>query len=128
VLFAAGHSMGFRKVDPRWNADATVTAMKTTFLVQGQTRSYWDFFTGFGFFCSGLILFCAVLAWQLSSLPADVLGRLKVLRWAFAAWFGALTILTWVYIFPVPTVFTALVGITLAFAAVANPPSTTPAR
>ena len=118
VLFAAGHSLGFRKVDPRWNADATVTAMKTTFLVQGQTRSYWDFFTGFGFFCSALILFCALLAWQLSSLPADVLGRLKVLRWAFAGWFAALTILTWVYIFPLPTVFTALVAITLTMAAV----------
>jgi Kef-type K+ transport system membrane component KefB len=31
LLFAAGHSFGFRKVDPRWNADATVAAMKTTF-------------------------------------------------------------------------------------------------
>jgi hypothetical protein len=41
VLYAAAHQFGFRQVDPRWNADATVTAMKTTFQVQGQRRSYW---------------------------------------------------------------------------------------
>ncbi len=117
VLFAVGHSLGFRKVDPRWNADATVAAMKTTFQVQGQTRSYWDFFTGFGFFSAGLVLFCAILAWQLSTLPAEILSRLKLLRWAFAGCFAALTAITSVYVFPVPTVFSAVVTILLVLAA-----------
>ena len=62
-LYAAGHQLGFRPVDPKWNAEATVAAMKATFQVQGQTRSYWDFFSGFGFFCTGLLLFAAILAW-----------------------------------------------------------------
>lgn len=117
VLYVAAHQLGFRQVDPRWNADATVAAMKTTFQVQGQTRSYWDFFSGFGFFCSGLLLFCAVLAWQLGALPADVMSRLKLVRWAFAACFVGLTIVTWRYIFWAPTAFTAVVALVLVLAA-----------
>ena len=37
VLFALGHHFGFRRVDPRWGADAVVAAMRgTRFEVQGQ--------------------------------------------------------------------------------------------
>src|SRR5258708_5854654 len=117
LLFAAAHSFGFRQVDPRWNADATVTAMKTTFQVQGVARGYWDFFSGFGFFATGLILLCAVLAWELGTMPPDVLKRLKLVRWSFAACFVGLTFVTWFYIFPLPTIFTAVVAIILVFAA-----------
>jgi hypothetical protein len=117
LFYAAGHQFGFRRVDPKWNADATVSAMKTTFLVQGQTRSYWDFFSGFGFFCTGLLLFCAILAWQLGALPADVLGRLGLARWALAACFVALTLMTWRWFFPTPTILSALVALSLVLAA-----------
>ena len=117
LLYAAGHQLGFRRVDPKWNAEATVAAMKTTFQVQGQTRSYWDFFSGFGFFCTGLLLFAAILAWQLGALPAEVLRTLTLVRWAFAACFVVLTILTWRYFFPAPTGFSAAVALTLVLAA-----------
>jgi hypothetical protein len=117
LFYAAGHQLGFRRVDPRWNADATIAAMKTTFQVSGQTRSYWDFFSGFGFFCTGLLLFAAILAWQLGGLPADVLQELKIVRWTLAACFVALTILTWRYFFPAPTTFSALVALSLVVAA-----------
>lgn len=120
LLYAAGHQLGFRRVDPKWNADATVAAMKTTFEVQGQTRSYWNFFSGFGFFVTGLLLFAAILAWQLGALPGDVLQRLNLVRWAFAACFVALTILTWRYFFPAPTIFSALVALALVLAALQN--------
>ena len=121
LLYAAGHQLGFRRVDPKWNAEATVAAMKTTFQVQGQTRSYWDFFSGFGFFCTGLLLFAAILAWQLGALPAEVLQTLTLVRWAFAACFVVLTILTWRYFFPAPTIFSALVALTLVLAAWQSP-------
>jgi hypothetical protein len=69
LLFAVAHSLGFRQVDPTWNADGTVTAMKATFQAQGQTRSYWDFFSGLGFFCTVLEIFCAILAGSLVRYP-----------------------------------------------------------
>lgn len=117
VLYAAAHQFGFRQIDPQWNADAAVAAMKVTFQVQRQTRSYWDFFSAFGFFCTGFLLFAAILAWQLGGLPADMLHRLKVVRWAFAACFVALTVVVWRYVFPAPTIFTAVAALALVLAA-----------
>src|SRR5579863_592251 len=116
VIFASAHQLGFRSVDPRWNAEATVAAMKTTFQVQGQTRSYWDFFSAFGFFSTAFLLFSAILAWQLAALPADMLRRLKPVRWAFAACFVALTIITWQYVAPAPAAFSALTALVLVLA------------
>jgi hypothetical protein len=117
LLYAAAHQFGFRQVDPRWNADATVIAMKAMFQVQGQTRSYWDFFSAFGFFSTGFLLFSAILSWELAALPAGMLYRLRRVRWAFAACFVALTIVAWQYVFPAPTTFTALVALVLVLAA-----------
>jgi hypothetical protein len=117
VVFAVAHSLGFRQVDPQWNMDATVAAMKTTFLVQGQTRSYWDFFSGLGFFISLVLLFCVIFAWQLGSVPPDVRNSLKLVRWAFAACFVVVTITTWFYIGPLPTIVTGLVALVLVLAA-----------
>lgn len=117
LLYAAGHQLGFRRVDPKWNAAASVAAMQTTFQVQGQTRSYWDFFSGLGFFCTALLLFAALLAWQLGALPAAVLQTMNLVRWAFAACFVGLTFLTWRYFFPAPTIFSGLVALMLVLAA-----------
>lgn len=117
LLYAAGHQLGFRRVDPRWNAEATVSAMHQTFQVQGQPRSFWDFFSGFGFFCTGLLLLSAILAWQLGALPREVLQQMTLVRWSFAACFAAMTVLTWRYFFPAPTIFSALVTLSLVLAA-----------
>jgi hypothetical protein len=65
----------------------------------------------------GLLLFCAILAWQLAKLPADVLSRLALVRWALAACFVAQTILTWVYVAPVPAIFSAVTTLVLVLAA-----------
>ena len=52
VLFAVGHTLGFRRVDPRWGVDSLMNQLRSThFNVQGFSRTYWDFFTGFGHFC-----------------------------------------------------------------------------
>jgi hypothetical protein len=69
LLFALGHSLGFRQTDPHWGVDSVVASMRTVrFDVQGFSRTYWDFFVGAGFFVSVFLLFAAVLAWQLGGL------------------------------------------------------------
>src|SRR5437763_557939 len=84
ALFALGHQIGFRHVDPAWNVDAVVRGMQTVrFPVQGFQRSYWDFFSGFGFFSTVFLLFSALLAFDLSRRPGDVLANLAFMRWAF---------------------------------------------
>ena len=119
VLFALGHQFGFRSVDPAWQADAVVGAMQTTrFTVQGFTRTYWNFFSGFGFFVTALLLFSGVLAWELGRLRPDVLGQLSRALWAFAICYTAIAIMTWAYFFIAPGVFASLIALCLILAAV----------
>jgi hypothetical protein len=118
VLFALGHTIGFRNVDPRWNADGVVTGMRSViFDVQGFRRSYWDFFAGFGLFVSAFLVFAAVLAWQLGSISPEALAAIPVVRWSFAICFVVVAALTWRYFFIAPDVLSSLVALSLVGAA-----------
>lgn len=118
VLFAVAHQLGFRMVDPRWGVDSVVRAMKTThFEVQGLTRSYWDFFSAFGFFGTVLLLFAALLAWQLGGLSKEALRGLGPVRWGLALSFVVISVITWRYVFYIPLIFSGLVALCLLLAA-----------
>ena len=118
ILFAAAHTLGFRRVDPRWGLDATIGALKATqFQVQGFTRSYWSFYTGFGLFVTVLLVFAGILAWQLGALPKDTLRTLRVVTWALALSFVAVTFLSWRYFFIAPLVTSGVVAACLLLAA-----------
>ena len=109
ILFALGHQVGFQQVDPDWHAGAVVAGMRGVhFHVQGFDRSYWDFFSGFGYFVTILLLFAAVLAWQLGGLPKDSPATLSVVRWSFAFAFAVITWITWRFFFVAPLLFSAL--------------------
>jgi len=118
VLFAAGHTFGFRQVNPAWGADAVVEVMRSVhFNAEGFTRTYWDFFSAFGLFFSVFLLFAAALAWLLSRLPAETLARVRSIAWALAICFVAITALTWRYAFTTPLVFSTLITVCLLAAA-----------
>ena len=118
VLFGIGHQFGFRRVDPRWGVDSAIGALKATqFQVQGMARTYWDFFSGFGFFVTVLLFFSAILAFQLAGLSKESLRSLRVVTWAFALSFVVITLLTWRYFFIAPLVFSSLVALCLLMAA-----------
>jgi hypothetical protein len=119
VLYAAGHTFGFQHVDPRWGVDALVHGLRTTrFTVQGRKeRTYWGFILGFGYFCTVLMLFCALLAWQLGGLPAATLATMPVITWGFALSFLAATIVTARYFFVAPITFSTIVTVCLLAAA-----------
>ena len=118
VLFAIGHTLGFRRTDPRWGADSVVGSMRATrFNVDGLSRTYWDFFTGFGLFVTIFLLFAAILAWELGGLVKDQLTPLLVVSWAFAICFVCITVLSWMYFFIIPGVFSSVIGLCLVLAA-----------
>ena len=118
VLFAIGHTVGFRQVDPSWRVDSVVGAMKSTrFDIQGLSRTYWDFYTGFGVLVTVFLLFAAVLAWQLGGAPKEVSRAMPLVRWALALCFLAVTFLNWQYFFVVPVAFSAVITICLMLAA-----------
>jgi len=100
LLFAAGHTFGFRKNNPEWGADAVLGLMRSVhFDAQGFTRTYWDFFSAFGLFFSVFLLFAAVLAWLLGGC------------------FVAVTALSGTYAFTTPLVFSTLITVCLTSAA-----------
>jgi hypothetical protein len=117
-LFAAGHTFGFRQTDPSWGVDAVVASMKTLhFNFQGFDRTYWDFFLGFGFFVTAFLLFSAVLSWQLGTMKPEWLSQMRVVRWAFAICYLAITVITWNYVFVVPGVVATVTALCLTVAA-----------
>ena len=87
------------------------------FNVQGFNRTYWDFFVAAGFTVGVFYLFAAILAWQLSGLPAETLALMRGTAWAFALCFAAITVLSWRYLFILPIVFSFLITVCLIAAA-----------
>jgi hypothetical protein len=118
VLFAIGHTVGFRRVDPSWNVDDVVNGMRSvSFGVQGLHRTYWDFFSGFGLFVSVFLVFAAILAWQFGSMSRERLSAIPIQRWSFAICFVFIAVLSWRYFFAAPGVLSTLVALGLVGAA-----------
>ena len=118
ILFAIGHTLGFRRVDPRWGVDSLINQLRSThFNVQGFNRTYWDFFSGFGFFVTILLLFTAIVSWQMAGLPGESLSSMPLVTWGLAICFVIVTFLSYQYFFMVPVIFSALITICLLLAA-----------
>lgn len=118
LLFAIGHTLGFRQSDPSWGVDALLAAMRSIhFDVQGSSRTYWDLFVAAGFSVGVFYFFAAILAWQLGSLRAETLALMRGTAWAFATCFAAITVLSWKYLFIVPIAFSAVITVCLITAA-----------
>jgi hypothetical protein len=116
LLFAAGHTSGFPWSDPNWRVDLG-SMQSTHFYIMGFSRTYWDFYVGFGLFVSVFLLLAVVLAWQLGRLPPESLALMRGTRWAFALCFVAITVLSWKYFFIVPIVFSIVTTLCLTAAA-----------
>lgn len=118
LLFAIGHTLGFRKTDPKWGIDTLVGSMRSIhFDAQGSDRTYWDFYVGFGLFVSVFFIFAAALTWQLGSVPPETLALMRGTAWALALSFVAVAILSWRYFFIVPVVFSVVITACLIAAA-----------
>src|ERR1700678_1557529 len=88
MLFAVGHTLGFRQSDPAWGVDALLGSMQSIhFEVQGFTRSYWDLFVAAGFSVGVFYLFAAILAWQLGGPPAATFALMRGAALALALFF-----------------------------------------
>src|SRR6202795_3466216 len=95
LLFAVGHTLGFRQPDPQWGVDALLSSMRSIhFDVMGSSRTYWDLFLAAGFSVGVFYLFAAVLAWQLGGLAAGTLAHMRVTVWALAVCFAAITVVS----------------------------------
>jgi hypothetical protein len=119
VLFAAGHTLGFLSFRPSSAEGLSVyEAMNSVqFEFDGSKHSYANFYTGFGLDVTAYMLFSAFLAWHLGAVAKRQPEAIGPLAWVFAAVQLACLVLSVVYFFLVPILFSAVVVVCLAWAA-----------
>ncbi len=121
LLFAIGHTLGFRQTDPSWGVDQALAILKrTTFHIQGFDRTYYGFYAGSGYFVTVFILFTALVTWELGRLPAATLAQLPWLRWGLALAYAGSLLISLHYFFMAPVIFSALIFLCLAAAALVD--------
>ena len=120
VLHCIGHTIGgVFGVDapPGTKEGAVVEAMKSNqFDVLGATRSYWDFFIGYGLTISVSSLIQAVVFWQLAGLTKTEPKRIRPIIAAFLFANLGFAVLAWRYFFIPPLVGSLLTAIVLGVA------------
>jgi len=116
LLFDLGHTAGYPWSDPSWGVDLGAI-QSSHFKVLGFTRTYWDFYVGFGLFVSVFLLLAAIFAWQLGNLPAETRRLMRGSAWALSACFAAVTALSWMYFFTIPIAFSSVITVCLIVAA-----------
>ncbi len=121
VLFAGFHTYGlYQAPSKRATVDTVTFLMRTVhFEIMGFTRTFWDFYFGFGMLFTAFLLFSAVLSWQLAVVAST--ASVRIISWAFAVCFIAVAVLCWLYFFLAPAIVSTAVAVCLALASVQKP-------
>ena len=114
LLTAAGHTLGGRSSWSPVGENDTLRDMRSFHMnVFGVSRTYHDFFMGFGYSLSIYMLLQAVALWLLASLAKRDLATARPCIVVFLLASVGLVLVSWIFIFPVPAAFSALVTICL---------------
>ena len=117
LLFAAGHSLGgLQKWSPAGDTDVLRAMTAVRFDVMGVSRSYFDFYMGFGWSLSVTMLLQTVLLWQMASLARTNLAQVRPMIAAFAIATAAGCAIGWYFIFPIPALFASVLTLVLVAA------------
>jgi hypothetical protein len=117
LLFAIGHSIGgLQKWSPMGDNEVLKAMQAVHFDVMGHQRSYFDFYMGFGWSISVTMLMQAVLLWQMSSFALTNAAAVRPMIATIALATLAGGVLAWIFIIPIPAVFSAVLVIDLAAA------------
>jgi hypothetical protein len=117
LLFAAGHTLGGRKDWSPMGETPVLEQMRTvSYPVMGQSRTYLDFYRGFGYALSVDQVLSAVLLWLLAGIAKTSPTQARPLIAAFAVAQFAGAYIAWRYIIPIPAVLALVLGIVLVLA------------
>src|SRR3981081_296600 len=117
LLFAAGHTLGGLKYWSPMGDNPVLQAMRTTrFAIMGVSRSYLDFYLGFGYSLSVCQVMLAILLWQLSGLARTDALHVRPMIAVIALAIAVGGIIAWRFIFPVPALFSLALAATLTVA------------
>jgi len=119
LLFAVGHTLGGRSGWSPVGENDVLKSMRTVhFTVQGATRSFLDFYRGFGYSLSVFLVLQGILLWQLAALARRQPQAMRPLVTTFAIASLAGTAITWAFILPGPAAFSAVLTACLVVASV----------
>jgi hypothetical protein len=117
TLTFAGHTLGGRRDWSPMGDNEVLEAMKgVRFEPMGVSRTYLDFYRGFGLSLSVFLLAQAIVLWQLAPLTTVAPGRTKHIIATFVLASLACTIIAWVLILPLPAILSAVLTVCLALA------------
>src|SRR4051812_7811737 len=118
LLFAVLHGISFRQNVPEWKADSVMASMQSVhFDALGFDRTYWDFYSGFGFFMSIFLVLTAFLAWQLGGASAEPhTSFTRGTAWALVITFVAVTAVSVPFAFTIPLAFASVITVLLIVA------------
>jgi hypothetical protein len=125
AFYAAGHTYGAMYKDLHSGGplkQAVFSAMRSyTAQVQGFTRSYWDFYKGFGFIATWALVLFAILSWQLASLARTSPTAARPLVLTLFLVSIPMTILAWTNFFAAPGILSTAATLLLGAAAFSLP-------
>ncbi len=117
LLFALGHTMGALKAwSPVGETDVLRAMARFHFDTEGVSRTYLDFYLGFGFLLGVYLFLQAFVLWQLAALARHQARLVRPLIGGFLVALVLCALLAWRYIFPVPAVFCLLIAVCVAVA------------
>jgi hypothetical protein len=120
LLFTAGHSLGgLKKWSPTGDNPALSAMTGVRFETMGVSRSYLDFYMGFGWSISVAMLMQTVLLWQMASLARTDVKHVRPMIAVIALATLASGVIAWRFIFPIPALFSGALLIALVAAFVA---------
>jgi hypothetical protein len=117
LLLAVGHTVsGFSSWSPGGETEVLRAMRSFHFDAAGVSRSYLDFYLGFGFINGIYVLTQAVVLWQLASMAQIDPIRVRPLAGSFFVASVASALLSWKFIFLVPVILFAAIAACLGLA------------
>jgi hypothetical protein len=120
-LFTVGHGLGGRADWSPMGDNEVLRAMRAgRFETMGVSRTYYDFYMGFGHSLSVAMLLQSVLLWQLATIAKSGTVSVRPMIGAFAVASALGSLVAWHFIFPLPAAFSLVLTACLIAAFVAG--------
>ena len=119
LLFAAGHTLGgLQSWSPPGETQVLEAMRAFRFDADGVSRTYWDFYIGFGLIISVFLFAQSALLWPIAAIAkANVLGVRPIVAVLFVS-AVANAALTWRFFFAVPIVLAVAIALLIGLALV----------
>jgi hypothetical protein len=117
-VHAVLHTIGgvFGKAAPGAMQTAVSAMQGNEFVAMGVTRTFWDFYMGFGLVVTVFLTVEAVVLWQLGSLAKTDALRLRPILATFLVSFLGMAVVSYRYFFAGPVIAEILIAVCLGLA------------